>query len=800
MKKSILFAFTLLFLNLYSQEVLVVDKATQEPLSFATLYSQSLAIAVQTNEEGKADISSLKNANDISIQFIAYKNLLLSYAEIIERNYKIELQAKDLSLDEVVVAATKWEESGGNIPMKDVAITKKEMTFQQPQNAADLLAVSGKVFIQKSQQGGGSPMIRGFATNRLLYVVDGVRMNTAIFRGGNIQNVISLDGFATEKVEVVFGPGSVMYGSDAIGGVMQFQTLQAKYSPNDNPYIKGNAVLRYSSANQEKTGHFDVNLGWQKFAMLTSFSYSDFDHLRQGSNGPDEYVKPYYVQRIDSTDVVVEQDKPLLQVPTAYDQFNLMHKMAFKVNKYADLNYGFHYSVTSPYGRYDRHNRMRNDLPRYAVWDYGPQKWMMNQVDFTYSKPNLIMDKMKVNFAHQLFEESRIDRSFNKTELSEQVEKVNAYSVNLDFYKRINNQHKISYGAEYVLNKVASTGQITNINTEQIVDGPSRYPAANWHSIGVYVNDLYQLNSQLTFQAGLRYSHIILDAQFDTTFYPFPFTTAQINSGNVTGSLGAVYRPMEDFIIQANFGTAFRSPNIDDIGKVFDSEPGIVTVPNADLKPEYAYNIDVGLAKIFADRVKIDFTAYYTFLQNALVRRDFTLNGQDSILYDGVLSQVQAIQNAAKANVWGIQAGVEIKLPHNFSLSTDFNYQKGREELDDGSISPSRHAAPWFGNAKLKYKFQHLTMELAAIYSGGFFHDQLAVSERGKTEIYAKDDIGRTYSPGWYIFNLKADYQLHKNIAISAGIENLADVRYRPYSSGMSAPGRNFILAFRAQF
>ena len=113
------------------------------------------------------------------------------------------------------------------------------MRLHNPQTAADLLSVSGEVFIQKSQQGGGSPMIRGLATNRLLYTVDGVRMNTAIFRGGNIQNVISLDPLAMENVEVLFGPGAVIYGSDAIGGVMGFQTLIPELSSNKDEFVTG---------------------------------------------------------------------------------------------------------------------------------------------------------------------------------------------------------------------------------------------------------------------------------------------------------------------------------------------------------------------------------------------------------------------------------------------------------------------------------------------------------------------------------------------------------------------------------
>src|SRR5690606_12785909 len=222
--------------------------------------------------------------------------------------------------------------------------------FQNPQTAADLLGVSGKVFIQKSQQGGGSPMIRGFATNRLLYMVDGVRMNTAIFRAGNIQNVINLDPFAVENTEVLFGPGSVVYGSDAIGGVMSFQTLTPQLSDSSEPLISGKAVTRFSSANKENTGHFDVHVGWKKWAIATSFSSWDFDHLRQGSKGPDEYIKNIYVQRQNSTDVVITQDDPLLQIPSAYSQINLMQKIRFKPNEDWDVQYGFHLSETSSYG------------------------------------------------------------------------------------------------------------------------------------------------------------------------------------------------------------------------------------------------------------------------------------------------------------------------------------------------------------------------------------------------------------------------------------------------------------------
>ncbi|NCD13269.1 MAG: TonB-dependent receptor, partial [Epsilonproteobacteria bacterium] len=184
----------------------------------------------------------------------------------------------------------------------------------------------------------------------------------------------------------------------------------------------------------------------------------------------------------------------------------------------------------------------------------------------------------------------------------------------------------------------------------------------------------------------------------------------------------------------------------------------------------------------------------------ALVRRDFTLNGADSILYDGVMSKVQAIQNAAKANVYGIQAGMEIKLPEGFSFSTDLNYQTGKEELDDGMISASRHAPPLFGTSRLAYTADKVNLQFYACYQQKRDYEDLAFEEQGKDEIYAKDENGNNYAPAWLTLNIKALVPITDQITLSAGIENITDRRYRPYSSGISAPGRNFFLTLKATF
>lgn len=785
----------------FSQTITIKDKESGDPLESVTLASEDKKVYVVTNNKGQADVSDFVGFNKIIIQSFGYETQMVSYNQLELASFQLSLAPSLLAMDEIIVSANRWKQHTRDIPVKITSISKKDIQLQNPQTAADLLTVSGKVFMQKSQQGGGSPMIRGFATNRLLYAIDGVRMNTAIFRGGNIQNVISLDPFAIEKSEVLFGPSSVIYGSDAIGGVMSFQTLTPQFTSEEKPFVTGSAFTRYSSANNEKTGHFDVNVGWKKWASVTSISSNDFGDLKMGSHGPDEYLRPFYVQRQNGVDVVVTNDDPLVQKPTAYSQINLMQKVRFQPNEKWDFQYGFHFSETSSYSRYDRHIRYNSSgLPRYGEFDYGPQKWIMNNLSISNMQATKLYDELSIRMAHQFFEESRISRNMNNPNRAMRIEKVNAISANADFTKKTSAKNAVFYGVEFVTNDVDSEGIDENIVTGISQTGPARYPQAKWNSYGIYINDQYKFSEKMLLQAGLRYNQFLLDAEFDTTFYPFPFTEAKINDGALTGSLGLVYRPTAKWVISSNVATAFRSPNVDDLGKVFDSEPGSVVVPNPDLKAEYAYNVDLNVAKLFGKNVKVDVSAYYTLLENAMVRRDFTLNGDTEIIYDGELSNVQAIQNAANAKVYGIQAGIEVKSASGFYFHGDLNFQKGEEELDNGDKSPSRHAAPFFGIGRLGYANSRLDLQLNAQFSDEVSYDNLAEEEKGKPEIYAIDSNGNPYSPSWYTLNLKSMYKLTENFTVTAGLENITDQRYRPYSSGIVAPGKNFILALRAKF
>ncbi|MBK8494965.1 MAG: TonB-dependent receptor [Chitinophagaceae bacterium] len=717
-----------------------------------------------------------------------------------EKTNKTDTAVKPVNLEEVVVSVNKWEQELKEIPHKITKVTKSDILRNNPQTAADLLNQSGTVFIQKSQLGGGSPMIRGFATNRILLVIDGVRMNNAIYRSGNLQNIISIDALSIQTAEVIFGPGSLVYGSDAIGGVMDFHTLNAGFAKEKKIQVSGNALARYSTANKENTFHADINLGSKKWSFLSSITYSKFDDLKMGKHGGQEsYLRPEYVERINGNDSIVKNKGPRIQRFSGYEQVNFLQKIRFKPTGNLDMQYSFTYAGTGNAPRYDRLIQYRNGNLRFAEWNYGPMLWRMHHFQMLHSKKNVAYDDARLTVAYQDYDESRIDRTRANNTRNRQAEKVNALSINLDANKKLG-KGELFYGAEHVYNKVGSTGTRTNILTMAETPAVSRYPdGSTWSTTGIYGSYKINLHPSFTLTGGIRYSYNTLNAVFDTTFIKFPYQKATLRDGGLTGNLGMVYRPTESWQFNANISTGYRMPNVDDIGKFFESVPGNITVPNPGLKPEYAWNFEIGIVKNISQQFRLELNGFHTILNDAIVLRPTTFNGQDSIIFDGIESRVEALQNAAKATVWGFQASVEYFILKSLSVQTHANWINGKETDDTKNEQVAlRHAPPFYGSTLLKYRFKKLFAEASANYNSTIKNADLAPSEQAKTDIYAKDANGKPYSPGWYTLNVKASFQITKNLLITTGWENITNQRYRPYSSGIVAAGSNFIIGLRA--
>ena len=795
MESFFLFAFT----QLNAQNIKVLNSLSKEPIFGVAIYNVDKSKSVVTNFLGEASLGAFSNTEPIYFKHLSHILKELTKEQLGQSN-SVYLESNTEDLDEIVISASKFEQSKRDIPQKIISINAETVQFVNPQTSADLLESTGQVYVQKSQLGGGSPMIRGFATNRLLITVDGVRMNNAIFRGGNLQNVISIDPFSIQNTEVTLGSGSVIYGSDAIGGVMSFYTQQPQTSLTDSLFFKANTIVRYATASNEKTGHIDFNLGYKKWAFLTNISYNDFHDLRMGKHGPETYLRPEYALATSAGDIIIKNNNPLVQKFTGYQQLNLLQKVLFEPQNNLSFSLGVFYTTTSNYSRYDRLIRYRDNVLRSAESNYGPQNWFMTNLQITKLSSNSnLYDKIKATIAYQNFQESRKDRDFQSSIRNLRDEAVNAYSFNLDFEKKLALKTQLFYGVEYVYNKVFSNGEEQNISTNTSAPTVSRYPnGSSWQTAAAYTSIKYKPNLKFVFQSGLRFNYVVSNADFseNNLYLNLPFSTSKTEASALTGTAGIRWSPNAIIQWKLNASSAFRAPNIDDVGKVFDSEPGSVVVPNNNLRPEYAYSGELGLKLDFNNIFVLDMSTYYTYLDNALVRRDFLLNGNNQIMYDGELSNVQAIQNAAKAWIYGFEIGMKLAITKNLQATSQYSVVGGNE-VEDAVEMPVRHAAPNFGNTHLVYTKNNFKLDAFAVYNNALSFYQLAPSEIEKDYLYAKDVNGNPYSPSWYTLNFRSQYQLSKSLNITASLENITNQRYRTYSSGIAAAGRNFILSLK---
>lgn len=791
--------FTLIVGTLQAQEVRVLDQATLQPVENVWIYNEAQTMSFHTDHTGTVYLKKIRPQELLSFSHPSYENFFTTLKELKAADYQLRMKEKVILIDELVVSAHRWEQDKKEIPHKIVSIGPKQVEFSNPQTAADMLSETGQVFVQKSQLGGGSPMIRGFAANSVLIVVDGIRLNNAIFRGGNLQNIISIDPLSLESTEVLFGPGSVMYGSDALGGVMHFRTKNPGFISKGETQWNGGSLIRYANANNEKTGHVDLTFRSHKFSNYTSFTFSDFEHLKTGAERDDDFPdfgkRFNYIQRVGDQDILVANSDVDEQIFSGYHQLNLLNKSRLRLGENLDLTYTFNYSTTSDVPRYDRLTETDDQGDFIAAeWFYGPQKWLTNSIQVNGYYKNKLFDAVRLIAGWQVLEESRNDRDIGDNRLRTRTEEVDVVTVNLDLEKKIKPNQELFYGLEWFYNHVTSSGIRRNLLTGDVTPTTPRYPdgGSQYAGLAGYVSHSWSTSDKFRITSGLRYNQIWLNARLrDSGALNFPFEEFQIRNRAVNGNLGFVWTPTDSWQLSLLYSTGFRAPNIDDVGKIFDGSNGIVTVPNPNLRSEFTYNGELSIAKSIEDRLKLTVTGYFTFLDNAIVQDDFSFNGSDSIFFDGEISRVQALVNASSAQIYGASLQLNYALHPNLNFEGNFTFSEG----EDSDNRPLRHTTPNFGSFNLTYRYQKLRCALQLRFSGKRTFDELSLGEQQKTHLYTSDG-----ALSWQVLNFRSSYQFTKNVGLSMGIENIFDRHYRPYSSGISAAGRNFIFSLNTRF
>lgn len=799
------FVLSNLFFSVLAQSDMQVTVVDQDmiPLVGVQIYNQDFSYSGVSDIDGNWIIpAEVEDEEKFTFKYVGYESVSYTKSEIYNMYQHVKL-SKGMQLDEVMIIG-RTDQLASEIIHKVETISQNQILKVQSANSADALGQNADVYIQKSQAGGGSPVIRGFEANKVLLVLDGVRMNNAIYRSGHLQNAITVDHAMLQGIEVIYGPGSLMYGSDALGGVVHFRSKSPLKNFDKDRDIRflANAGVSYGSANNKKGLHFDFNIGGRNWATLTSLTYNDFGDLRSGNNRPSEYPdfgkRDWQVVTTNGVDEKVINNDPNLQIGTGYKQYDFTQKLLLDLSDKVNVMANIQYSTSSDVPRYDALLEVRDGLPRYAEWNYGPQNRFLSSIQTTWSASNLLFDKAKAIIAYQNIGEDRINRRFNSSSRRTQEETVDVYTLTLDMNKYLDKYEmvELNYGLEYNHNKVHSRAFEENIISGTLNSSIlTRYPSggSSTDAIGAYIYSSYKNDLGTKLFGGFRFTSnkiSVLYNRTDAFNWPEEFYNG-LNSTNqaLTWSVGVRQDILKKWTIQFLLGSAFRSPNVDDLAKIrINSDE--VSIPNLNLNSERSVNTEISITRKIG-RAKFGVTGFVTQLSDAIVRADFSLPDGSTFLEDeGELLKVVANVNADKARIVGGSLNAEWLWSTHWESKSSINLIKGRIQNEGGSyLDPLAHIPPMYGKFQLLYKQDKWDIEARYQFNG-----EKPIDEYGdSTDNPELATVDGTYA--WSILNFYSSYEFSSQFRGRLGVENVFDNHYRPFASGVSGPGRNLLIS-----
>jgi len=795
-----------------SQQVKVLDRGSNFPIEGVTIYDDANNSVVHTNKYGIADLSDFKDSDIISFNHLSYFEYEILKRELGVIEFVVHLSKKAEQLDEIVLSASKGEEIRSRIAEQIVIISNSEIKKEAPQTSADLLASLPGIKVQKTQAGGGSPVLRGMEANRVLLVIDGVRMNNAIYRTGHLQNSITVSPNVIERTEVIFGPSSVIYGSDALGGVIHYYTKTPKVS--DQNKVNTSFYSRFSSVNNEITNSANIEVRQKNWASYTSISHSNFGDVKMGKNrkhGFEDWGKVFeYSNNANSfyNSNSVINSKDFIQKNTAYNQTDIVQKIALPLSEKTDLIFNFQYSTSSNINNFDNLTDYSKGALKNAEAYYGPQKRLLISSQLKLNPDKVWVQKGVITAAFQDIEESRIQRKFSSLDRTYRVEKVDVFSLNGDFFVPLtkSNTRILSYGFEASHNKVDSDsyGKTLDVYGSKIIgssDGfivHSRYPdgGSSYSSVASYINYRQNISKKATLNTGIRFVNTILNAKWiDDSFITLPDFDISLNNSAVTATIGYAYKPSENWQLNSIISSGFRSPNIDDVGKIREKS-GNVTVPNITLKPEYAYNFETSVLKYFKNkRFQTGFNVYYTLLSNYITRDYFQINNASTILYDGEEGNVVANVNKGNAYIVGGTFSLKGNLNKFLFTKGSLTYTKGGAY---DTKEPLSSIPPLFGLLELGFEKNRFTANLNWRFnSQKKLKNYNSIEGIDNIEQTPYNSLTNSYygTPNWNTFNFNANYKLNNSITVFMNVDNIFDIHYKEFASSISAAGRNLSIS-----
>lgn len=730
-------------------QAVVIDQASGTPIAGAHVLLQPSVRGAVSDQAGRFTLNSPPSgAFTLLVSILGYNEFkqAVTLTGSDQQLDTIKLQSGPTVLfNNVVVTGQRSLRSGFASTEALTVLDGQQIQRNGSRNLPEaLMGVTG-VFVQKTNHGGGSPFIRGLTGNQTLLLLDGLRLNNTTYRFGPNQYSNTIDALSIDQIEVLRGAGSVLYGTDAMGGTIQMLTVSPKFS-GEGWKTSGRFFGRVLSNDMEYTGRGELQLANERIALHVGYSERSFGDLVAGG------------------DLGTEG-------PSSYGERGADAKFLFKIGGTGLLTVAYNGLFQRDVERYDQY------VTGAKLALFQPQTRQMAYARMAWEDAKPWFQKLSLTASFQDSEEGRIFQRNNSVSRRQENDQVGTSGFVAEWQAAPTTFWQLTAGAEAYFDQVTSTGQDVNTETGAVTTRRGLYPnESNAANLALFASN------RLTFGAlqadlGLRFN------QFTIEFADATFGNTSIDPRVVVGHALLRYGLGQHHALSAGVYTGFRAPNVNDMSTFGRFDFGI-EVPSYGLAPERNTTYELGY-KMNTTNFSAGVAAFYTDLVDLITRVPGTFQGQPTYQGDRVFLK----ENVAAAFIRGLEVDVEWKFMRSLALAANLTATYGHNLTAN---EPVRRIPPLNGRIALTYlPAQKIFAQAEFWYASK--QDRLAAGDKSDPR------IPKGGTPGWSVLNLRGGYRFGQ-LALNGGLNNLFNEAYRTHGSGIDGVGRSVWLSLEYKF
>ncbi len=724
----------------------IIDQKTNLPISDVHVQWINISLGTISNAQGEFKLKKLEGVNTIRVSAIGYATHELSVGD--NDSMQITLEPSVLMLNQgITITAQRQEDLSSDVSQSVTVVTQELLLQNAPRTTPEALMNQTGVWVQKTNHGGGSPIIRGLVGNQVLVLIDGIRLNNSTYRYGPNQYMNTIDPGLVDRIEAIRGSGSVLYGSDALGGVVQVISKKPTFSATTTQ-VSGSLMGKWMSNEMEMSGRAEIEITSKRVAFLGGFSERHFGELVAGGD-LGTFSPTGYNERAGDAKLLVRTGSSGL-LTASFQQLT-----QFEVPRYDQVSQG-----------------------GYSVFNFDPQMRQLSYVKWETTTKNPWVQTFRLTGSYNRSVEGLFAQRTNSTTVRKQRDEVNTTGFIAEVISNPTTFWNAQSGIEYYFDKVGSEASDLNTITNEETSVRGSYADGSTASnLAVFTN--HQVDwKKFQFSSGLRFNAVTVTVE-DATF-----GNQKITPSSWVGNLGVMYEITPHIRAIFSGNTGFRAPNVDDMSKFGPVEATVFEIPSANLAPEKSFTIETGF-KFSGKKYAGAIIAYQTQLSDLIDRVPATYQGSST--YDG--KNVYQKQNVGEAIIKGFEAEGELSILSAMSMYGSLTYTHGDNKTKN---EPMRRIPPLFGRVGMQYRNNGWWVKGEVAMAGD--QDRLAAGDKSDVRISSRLEAG--VMPGWNCFNLYTGYR-YKSVRMQASLINLLDEGYRIYASGVDEYGRSVVISLR---